>query len=251
MALREELKRQGEFLFRHRSYLPLVGLALLAWALRDSEWLESAYGDDVDDYYDWVCVGLAGAGVALRGFVAGTVPGRTSGRQTKKGQVADELNTTGAYSLVRHPLYLANSIVILAFSLMPGVAWLPLLAMACYWLYFERVMYAEEEFLRSAFGARWQQWADTTPALIPNWRRWRAPSLRFSWRTALKREYLTVTSVVIGCAVVDYAEDLIALGPESVSWEAETTWAAAIVLAASFVVRALRKRTRILHVVGR
>lgn len=251
MALREELRRQGEFLFRHRSYLPLGGLALLALALRESEWLERTYGDRVDDVYDWTCVGVVLAGIAMRVLVAGTVPGRTSGRQTSKGQVADQLNTTGAYSLVRHPLYLANSVVILGFSMMPGTLWLPPLALASYWLYFERVMYAEEEFLRDRFGERWQRWADATPANLPDFRNWRRPSLPFSARTALKREYLTVTSVALACAFLDYAEDAVALGPTEVTWEEETTWTAIAVLAVAVVLRALRKRTRVLHVAGR
>lgn len=251
MALRDELRQQGEFLFRHRSYLPSVGLVLLVLGMRESEWLEQTYGDAVDDAYDALCVGVVGLGLLLRVLVAGTVPARTSGRQTGKGQVADALNTTGAYSLVRHPLYVANAVVILGFSLMPGAVWLPFLAMALYGLYFERVMYAEEEFLRHRFGARWQRWADATPAVLPDFGRWRRPDLPFSARSALKREYLTVTSIALGCAVVDYAEDLVALGASHVTWEAETTWTAAFVLAAAIVVRCLRKCTRVLHVAGR
>lgn len=251
MALREELRAQGEFLFRHRSWLPLAGLALLALGMRESEWVERRYGDRVDDLYDAACLCVVAAGVTLRVLVAGTVPARTSGRQTGKGQVADTLNTTGAYSVVRHPLYLANAVVILGFSLMPGALWLPPLAIAAYALYFERVMFAEEEFLRRSFGTRWSRWADATPAVLPALRLWRPPALPFSARSALKREYLTVTSVAVGCAVVDYAEDAIALGVGQVTWEAESTWTAMTVVAAAIVVRYLRKRTRVLHVAGR
>ncbi len=51
-------------------------------------------------------------GLALRVIVVGHAPYGTSGRNTRE-QVADTLNTTGMYSIVRHPLYLANYLIIL------------------------------------------------------------------------------------------------------------------------------------------
>ena len=80
MGLREDLRAQGEFLFRHRSTLPLAALALYALALPGSDWIEQRHGDLVDDAFDWTCVLLSSLGLALRVYVAGTVPRRTSGR---------------------------------------------------------------------------------------------------------------------------------------------------------------------------
>src|SRR5688572_21275302 len=108
MLIRDRLREQGQLLFRLRSSLPLVLTPVVFLALRDSQWFEAAYGDAIDDVYDWLCIGVSALGLVLRIAIAGSVPRRTSGRNTRKGQVADTLNTTGAYSLVRHPLYLAN-----------------------------------------------------------------------------------------------------------------------------------------------
>ena len=46
-------------------------------------------------------------GEAIRIFTVAYTPAGTSGRNTKQ-QLADTLNTTGIYSLLRHPLYLGN-----------------------------------------------------------------------------------------------------------------------------------------------
>ena len=47
-------------------------------------------------------------GVLLRLYTVDFTPNNTSGRNTSEGQIADELNTTGLYSLTRNPLYVGN-----------------------------------------------------------------------------------------------------------------------------------------------
>jgi hypothetical protein len=47
MALREDLEKQGSWLFKNRSYLPLLGIPILLIALRNSEYLERTFGDSV------------------------------------------------------------------------------------------------------------------------------------------------------------------------------------------------------------
>ena len=72
----------------------------------------------------------------------------TSGRNTSEGQVADTINQTGMYSMVRHPLYVGNFIMWLGIALFTASIWFVLLFIAVYWLYYERIMYAEEQFMR-------------------------------------------------------------------------------------------------------
>ena len=48
MALRDELEKHGEWLFRRRSYLPLLILPILFVALKNSEGLKQAFGDLAD-----------------------------------------------------------------------------------------------------------------------------------------------------------------------------------------------------------
>ena len=223
MSLRDAFKRQGDMLFRYRGWTFLAALALFLLALRDSDWIEARFGDAADDVYDFACLGVSLAGLAVRVLVAGTVPGRTSGRNTRKGQVATALNSTGAYSVVRHPLYFANFVIALGLALVPGSPWFAVTLVLGFALVFERIMLAEEEFLRSRFGVEFEEWAERTPAFIPDFSLWRPPALPYSARTALKREYLTTLEVLCAFALVDYLEDGVAGGLAAVEFEPETT----------------------------
>ncbi|MDX9761024.1 MAG: isoprenylcysteine carboxylmethyltransferase family protein [Desulfomonilia bacterium] len=249
MMLRDLIQKQGEVLFRYRGYAPLLLAPAVLFALQDSEWIEHRFGDFFDDVYDWCCLGISMAGVALRTASVGYVPRRTSGRNTKKGQVADELNMTGMYSIVRHPLYLANMIIMIGFLLATGSIWLTAVCLLACCLHYERVACAEESFLMENFGARYQAWANRTPAFLPKPSLWVPPARGFCWRTALKREYLTVFGVIAAFTLLDYAEDLLALG--RIEFETETTVLFVCSLCAFLLIRYLRKKTRLLHIDGR
>ncbi len=131
---------------------------------------------------------LSFLGLVLRMIIVGHAPYGTCGRNTRE-QVAETLNTTGLYSVVRHPLYLANYIIIIGFTMAFHVWWLVLLTTTIYALYYERIMLAEEAFLSARFGAEFEQWAAVTPAIIPKLHGWKPFEIRFCWRTVLQREY--------------------------------------------------------------
>jgi protein-S-isoprenylcysteine O-methyltransferase Ste14 len=249
VLIRDRMREQGQMLFRLRSGLPLLLTPILVLALRDSQWLEASWGDAIDDVYDWICVALSAAGLAMRIAIAGTVPKRTSGRNTRKGQVADTLNITGAYSLVRHPLYVANFAIFAGFLLASGSFWFVLAGSLAYCLHYERIVLAEEDFLLHRFGPRYVAWANATSALVPRLRNWQPPSLPFSWRTAIKREYQTICATLAAFALLDYAEDAVALG--QVEFEAEATLLLSVAAVGFLATRLVRKRTRWLDVPGR
>ena len=93
MALTEEFQTQGEWLFRWRSYLPLVLLGLIGLAFQQSDGhFEGGY----HDYWEFICLGTSFLGLFVRVITVGHAPERTSGRNTKR-QIADVLNTTGMY----------------------------------------------------------------------------------------------------------------------------------------------------------
>ena len=186
MPLREELAAAGTFLFRWRSYLPLAVMALVLWQMR--EFAHSGGSGLLSLAWEAVCLGTALFGLAIRAYVAAHIPRGTSGRNTR-AQMSEELNTTGAYSVVRHPLYSGNFFIWLGVSLFPRVWWLSVMVALAFWLYYERIMYAEEEFLRVKFGRRYVRWAARTPAFLPDLRLFKKPVLLFSLRAALRREY--------------------------------------------------------------
>ena len=61
--------------------------------------------------------------------------------------------------------------------------WLVLATAFIFWFYYEKIMYAEEEFLRREFGETFSNWADQTPAFLPlNLKLWKAPELGFEFK---------------------------------------------------------------------
>ena len=101
------------------------------------------------------------AGLAIRAYTVGHAPRGTSGRNTMV-QRADMLNTTGSYSLARHPLYLGNYLMWLGIVFFVGVWWLAIICTPVFWIYCERIMYAEEAFLGDRFGRNFHEWAART-----------------------------------------------------------------------------------------
>ncbi len=146
MSLREEIEKQGNWLFRYRSYISLIFLPLFLLALKDTEVIEKIFGDSIEDAWEVFCVVIS-TGLFIRCLTIGYVPKGTSGRNTNK-QRADRLNTTGMYSVVRHPLYLGNFLIMLGMMMFIQVWWIVIISVLAFWLYYERIIFAEEEFLR-------------------------------------------------------------------------------------------------------
>jgi protein-S-isoprenylcysteine O-methyltransferase Ste14 len=246
VALREEFEREGNWLFRWRSYLPLVLLVLVLVVMEDFTYLGNSVTQDI--MWEVFCVLVSSVGLVIRAFTIGYAPRGTSGRNTA-GQMAEVLNSTGIYSIVRHPLYLGNFVMWLGMSLFPHLWWFTVIYILAFWLYYERIMFAEEQFLRDKFGDQFLAWADKTPAFIPNLKLWRAADLHFSFRNVLRREYNGSFAMIVTFFVLEVRGDLAVEGRLQV----ETGWA--VLVGISFLVwivlRTLKRRTSILNVEGR
>jgi protein-S-isoprenylcysteine O-methyltransferase Ste14 len=200
MALQEEMEVQGLWLFKFRSVLPLIllggGFAFYVW----SEKFQLRPFDDGSTNETWfmyACMIVSFLGLALRCYIVGYTPANTSGRNTTEGQVADTINQTGMYSMVRHPLYVGNFIMWLGVALLTASIWFVLVFVLVYWVYYERIMFAEEQFLRKKFGQNYLNWANKTPAFIPSLKNYKKPALAFSWKKVLKKEKNGFTAVFL------------------------------------------------------
>ena len=246
MALKEDFEHSGQWLFRWRSYLPLVGLAIILLALQEYEY--PGHNETLDHLWEVVCLVVSLAGLAIRSYTIGHTPKGTSGRNTKH-QVADILNTTGVYSLVRNPLYLGNFFMGLGVALFAHLWWLTMIYVLVFWLYYERIIFAEEAYLRDKFGAEYLTWADRTPVIIPSFRNYKKSILPFSFKNVLRREYNGFFAVIVCLFLFETLGELITKR----RLEFDSGWIAA--LAVGFVVwltlRTLKKRTRLLNVDGR
>jgi protein-S-isoprenylcysteine O-methyltransferase Ste14 len=209
MALQEEFEKTGEYFFRWRSYLPLVMAVLFILALAQFRYPFANHGLDLA--WDAGCLAMALLGQVVRFFTVGFVPRGTSGRNTR-GQVADTLNTTGMYAVVRNPIYLGNFIIWFGLSLFMKSVWFTTIIILCFTIFYERIIFAEETFLRQKFGEVFLEWADATPVIIPKFRNWRPPSLPFSFKSAIKREYGTFFAIITTFTVLELLAGLFNYG---------------------------------------
>jgi protein-S-isoprenylcysteine O-methyltransferase Ste14 len=248
MRLIEELEREGRFLFRWRSFLPLVMVPFALLALKDGSRIETLLGEHADHLWAYACMLLSFIGLAIRWITVGFVSPGTSGRNTQ-AQRAHALNTTGAYSVVRNPLYLGNFVVILGLALSTKAWWFVLLASFAYWLYIERIIATEEQFLAQKFGATYEEWARRVPAFIPRFSLWCPPAQSFSLRTVLRREYAGVLAVAASYLALELVLDLVIKGRDFMVWQREDRvwiWVFALSLILFTVLRTLKRRTTIL-----
>jgi protein-S-isoprenylcysteine O-methyltransferase Ste14 len=207
MILKDEMARSGRTLFRWRSYVPLFVLLVVAYGLANFHYLGDS--EVLDVVWELVCLTVAACGLGFRALTVGFAPAHTSGRNTKR-QEAASLNATGMYSIVRHPLYLGNFLIWLGITLFPHDPWVVLVAVLAFWVYYERIMLAEEDFLESRFGAAFSEWAERTPAFLPAFRNWVPPGLPFSWRATLARENSTWFATIATFFALELAGDFFA-----------------------------------------
>ena len=197
MALQEELESQGNYLFKYRGTLPLiilfVGLVVYAHdihyglGIQNEIWINP---------YKYFCLACSLFGLLIRILTVGYTPKNTSGRNTES-QIADELNTTGIYSTVRHPLYVGNFFMWLGAGMFTQNFWFIISFIFIYWVYYERIMFAEEQFLRKKFGQSYLDWSATVPAFLPQFNNWTKAKLWFSWKKVLKQEKNGLVAVLL------------------------------------------------------
>jgi protein-S-isoprenylcysteine O-methyltransferase Ste14 len=239
MKVSDMMVKQGNWLFRYRSYLPLI---LMAFAI-SCMWFYKANYTTETTLYDLFCFLLALGGEAVRITAVGFAADGTSGRNTKR-QIADEINQTGIYSLFRHPLYLGNFIIWLSIALLTRIWWLVIIFTALYWLYYERIILAEENFLEEKFGDDFSSFAGRVNVLIPRINGYIPNKYVFRPCRVLRKENSTVYGIIVVFTLFEllrnfFAEKLVFL---------QAHWVIILVLfsIAYFVLRILKSYTDLL-----
>ena len=156
--------------------------------------------------WELFCFVVAISGLLLRALVVGTAPHGTSSRGTRR-PTADSLSTRGAYSIVRHPLYVANTLVALGCALLSGTWYLPVIVMLLSFIYHERIAAREEAFLQTTFGDSFRAWASEVPAMIPAFGRYQPPEVPFQTRRAMVQESHGLCAIGTAFFLLDTLED--------------------------------------------
>jgi protein-S-isoprenylcysteine O-methyltransferase Ste14 len=245
MALVHEFENSGNWLFKRRSWLPvfMIVAGIIMMYLGNRQAILFDMRDEL------IFLGVSFFGQVIRVVTVGFTPKNTSGRNTINGQIADELNVTGIYSLLRHPLYLGNFFMWLGPVLFLRSVWFIVVFGLLYWLYYERIMFAEEQFLRRKFGEIYDKWSENVSSFIPYSFKYIPPSLPFSVRNVLKREYNSFVNIFVIFTLLDLFRNYFL----SERIYLTNMWIYLFVSAFVIwiVVRTIHKRTRWLEVEGR
>jgi len=57
-----------------------------------------------------------------------------------------------------------------------------------FWIYYERIVFSEESFLRQKFGKTYLEWTSKTPIFLPKHFNYEKPNINFSWKKVAKKE---------------------------------------------------------------
>ncbi len=244
MSLVHELEKSGNWLFRRRTWMPVVVLVLAAGYL----FIANRSVIYFNLTWELICILVTVAGELIRSYTVGHVPRNTSGRNVID-QMADDLNTTGVYSVVRHPLYMGNFLMWLGPVLFLRSVWCVIIFVLSFWIYYERIIFAEEQYLRRKFGEDYDTWAFRVRAVIPRFSHFIRAEHPFSFRNVLTREYNRIVSLFGTFAILDVIRNLAVTGKVYMEPLYITLLVAALIFWA--VVRYLVKRTNFLYIEGR
>jgi protein-S-isoprenylcysteine O-methyltransferase Ste14 len=247
MALLHSFESSGNFLFRNRGHIPvfLFILAIPIIYITNISYLTPTW----EFIIQMLAVSISFAGFLIRAITIGTTPAGTSGRNTKEGQVANELNTTGIYSVIRHPLYLGNFLMWIGIVFFTYNLYFVIIVSLGYWLYYERIMFAEERFLEKKFGESYLDWSLQAPAFIPSFGNYKKSDIPFSIKSVLRREYSGVLATVFGFVFIDNLRQYFTF--DTFSFSRASNIALIISLLIVLILRTLKHHTSLLNESGR
>jgi protein-S-isoprenylcysteine O-methyltransferase Ste14 len=242
MSLEQSLEKQGNFLFKYRGQFPVI-LFLLSIPFIYLNSLESC-SSNLILFYNLIALLLSTIGFLIRFYTIGTTPKNTSGRNTEK-QIADALNTTGIYSLIRHPLYLGNYLIWIGICFFTYNLYFVLLTSLLFWLYYERIIYAEEKFLESKFQDSFIIWSKDVSAFFPSSFNYKKTLIEFSIISVLRREYSSVLSAVFAFLYVDMLRNFFNLNKLHIS--ANVFFVSSFLIVIVLILRTLKHNTSLLN----
>jgi protein-S-isoprenylcysteine O-methyltransferase Ste14 len=183
--------RVGEWLFRHRTWLPVpIALALLF-----------VPGAPVSPAFIWIGVAITLAGESLRLFGVREIGAISRTRSDRLGPLV----ATGPFAVTRNPLYLGNIAIWVGFTVAARLIWLVVPVAALLVIEYQAIVGWEEALLEARLGDSYRAYA----ARVPRWLlRLRSPgshasfggtgSARYSWRETLFSERGTLIAIAAG-----------------------------------------------------
>jgi len=246
MALIHSFENSGNMLFRYRGQIPMILFILVIPVL----YFTAPYtpAEPYKMIFTFISIAISLLGFFIRAISIGTTPKGTSGRNTKE-QVAESLNQTGIYSTVRHPLYLGNYFMWAGIILFTFNLYFFIIVSLAYWLYYERIMFAEERFLERKFGQPYLDWSMKVPAFVPSFSQYKKNTIPFSIKSVLRREYSGVLATVVSFFFIDYLRFYFITGEIAVF--RPSIYILVTTLVITLVLRTMKHNTHLLDEEGR
>ncbi|MCK4577893.1 MAG: isoprenylcysteine carboxylmethyltransferase family protein [Candidatus Marinimicrobia bacterium] len=198
--------RLGNVFFRYRSFTPLPLAIIIIWQAQ-LEW-------------PWANAGIV---LVIFGEAIRLTAVRASGKITRTRKVgAPQLVTWGLYSAIRNPLYLGNLLMWLGATLFAGgsyMHWLLLAVLIMFGIQYSLIVALEEATLSNLFGARYTEYCQAVPRIVPRFTGRSARQLDLArppeeglhpWKYAFESESSTLL-VVIGVLVIIAGQFILAL----------------------------------------
>ena len=179
----------GEWLFRHRTALPIpVAAALL---------LTPAGGAAVSPIVVGAGVGLTALGEAIRLWGVHHIGAISRTRTDRLGPLID----SGPFAIVRNPLYIGNIALWAGFALTARLAWMAPLIVVLLGAEYHAIVRWEERLLQSRLGDAYREYTARVPRWMPRSHR-RTPgetsAVAFSWKETLFSERGTLIAMALG-----------------------------------------------------
>jgi protein-S-isoprenylcysteine O-methyltransferase Ste14 len=211
MTIKKSLEVSGNFLFKYRGHFPLIIFVLVVPISFFTPYERYTFYNGLNETILFTAVFLILSGHFIRARTVGKRTIQTSGRN-RSHQVAQVLNKTGWYSLLRHPLYFGNYLIWLGLAIFLSNFWFVIILSLLFCIYYERIMFAEEVFLEEKFGEEFTNWASKTPSFFPSFKNYVPNICTFSWRIVAKNEYPGIISSATSFLFILILKRIVLLG---------------------------------------
>jgi protein-S-isoprenylcysteine O-methyltransferase Ste14 len=178
--------RAGEWLFRRRSALPLVLVAV-------------PLSTDGAGPVRWaVAAALLAIGIGIR-FVGVAAAGPETRRRTR---LVRTLVVHGPYAWTRNPIYVGNSLLWAGCATAVGDLRFACVALLLFALCYSLIVRYEERVLTATFAAAYIAYAEATPRWIPRIPRGRRAGGEYRWDLAWRREWNTALNIAVAAGIL-------------------------------------------------
>jgi protein-S-isoprenylcysteine O-methyltransferase Ste14 len=114
-----------------------------------------------------------------------------------------QLATTGPYSLVRHPLYLGNFVILIGFTIASANLYVAAVVVLFFLIWYPAAIAYEDSKLENIFGDEWRAWSKNIYAIIPRRVSW--SDLKASgwdtYQSLIRNGELPISLYLLSCGI--------------------------------------------------